>query len=82
MMTPRCKALDICEKMGFIKGEIMGINYLSKTYSMVAVNEIILFLTQINATSDDLLYWEEVEKEIQNVYEESIQESINKFKKL
>ena len=81
-MTPKEKALNICEKMGFIKGEIMGINYLSKTYSMVAVNEIILFLTQINATSYDLLYWEEVEKEIQNVYEESIQESINKFKKL
>lgn len=80
-MTPKEKAQDICDKMGFIKGEIMAINYMSKRYSIVAVDEIlnsIDFSTMLNGV-DDYNYWLDVKKEIENIYNESISDALSKL---
>lgn len=68
-MTPKEKALDICEKMGFIKGQIMAINYMSKRYSIVAVDEIIGTVKSVSSNEIELdeFYWRQVKQEIEKL---------------
>lgn len=40
-MTPKEKALDIAEKMGFIVGELMALNYVAKSHALIAVDEVL-----------------------------------------
>ena len=83
MMTAKEKALDICEKMGFVKGEIMGVNYLSKQYSLILVDEMIHELTKCISPSVHGFrhnYWEEVKHEIEKLYLNSINEALDKLK--
>jgi hypothetical protein len=39
-MTPKEKAIEILIKMGYIKAELMAINYISKRHALILVDEI------------------------------------------